>query len=339
MKKIVAVLSVLLLVFLAGCNYKVNTAVQEETSLVDEIAKVEEELSFGAEEQETAEAAEDAAEEAEDFTVEEEVILPDLQEPAQASDEEMQVIEVNEDEMVRLNVKINDPDQDSVEYSFTSPLNKLGQWKTNYGDAGEYVVTLSASDGQLTTEKKIKILVKRVNVPPVINGVTDLRVKEGETVSFKPVINDPNKDSVTVTISEPLKSGTFETDHASAGEYQIVVTASDGELETEKTFTLVVDDVNKLPELTAIADLSVKEGEVITVEPKVTDLDGDEVTLTISEPVGDDGTWETGYTDHGEYFVTVTANDGKGTVTKKIKVVVENVNMPPEIVGVSLAVN
>ena len=177
MKKIVAVLSVLLLVFLAGCNYKVNTAVQEETSLVDEIAKVEEELSFGAEEQETAEAAEDAAEEAEDFTVEEEVILPDLQEPAQASDEEMQVIEVNEDEMVRLNVKINDPDQDSVEYSFTSPLNKLGQWKTNYGDAGEYVVTLSASDDQLTTEKKIKILVKRVNVPPVINGVTDLRVK------------------------------------------------------------------------------------------------------------------------------------------------------------------
>ena len=243
MKKILAVFSVLLLVFLAGCNYKVNTAVQEETSLVDEIAKVEEELSFGAEEQETVEAAE----EAEDSTVEEEVILPDLQEPAQVSDEEMQVIEVNEDEIVRLNVKINDPDQDSVEYSFTSPLNKLGQWKTNYGDAGEYVVTLSASDGQLTTEKKIRLVVKRVNVPPTINGVTDLRVKEGETVSFKPLVNDPNKDSVTVTVSEPLKSGTFETDHTSAGEYQIVVTASDGELETEKTFTLVVEDVNKLP--------------------------------------------------------------------------------------------
>ena len=166
MKKILAVFSVLLLVFLAGCNYKVNTAVQEETSLVDEIAKVEEELSFGAEEQETVEAAE----EAEDSTVEEEVILPDLQEPAQVSDEEMQVIEVNEDEIVRLNVKINDPDQDSVEYSFTSPLNKLGQWKTNYGDAGEYVVTLSASDGQLTTEKKIRLVVKRVNVPQPSTG-------------------------------------------------------------------------------------------------------------------------------------------------------------------------
>ena len=115
-----------------------------------------------------------------------------------------------------------------------------------------------------------------------------------------------------MTVSEPLKSGTFETDHTSAGEYQIVVTASDGELETEKTFTLVVEDVNKLPELSGIVDLSVKEGETVRVEPKVTDLDGDEVALTISEPVGDDGTWETGYTDHGEYFVTVTANDGKG---------------------------
>lgn len=338
MKKIVAVLSTLVLfTFLVGClNYKAYDVKKdsEDTSLVEEIAKIEKELSLGGNEKE--EEVEEAAEEPE--AVEEDVVLPDLEE-TKTAEEEMQVLEVNENEMVKLNVKVNDPDQDTVEYSFTPPLNNLGQWKTNYGDAGEYVVTLAATDGKLTTEKKIKIVVKRVNVPPVISGVTDVRVKEGQTVTFKPVVTDPNKDTVTVTVSEPLKSGTFVTDYTSAGEYQVKVVASDGELETERTFTLVVDDVNELPVVANLEDLIVKEGEAVKLEPKVTDLDGDEVAVTVSEPVGDDGVWETGFTDHGEYFVTVTAHDGKGTVTKKVKVVVEDVNMPPEIVEVSLAVN
>ncbi|HLD79416.1 MAG TPA: hypothetical protein VJA18_02555 [Candidatus Nanoarchaeia archaeon] len=339
MKKVGIILSgLVLLILLVGCvNYK-SSEVTEDTSLVNEIARIEEELSLGAEPEAEVEEVEKLKEELNE--VEEEVVLPDLEEAeTNTVDEEVKVIEVDENEMVKLNVKVNDPDQDAVQYSFTSPLNKVGQWKTNYGDAGEYMVTLSATDGVLTTEKQLKIVVNRVNVAPVINGVSDLHVKEGEIVKFKPLVSDPNKDEVTITVSDPLKEGTFVTDHTSAGEYQIKVVASDGELETEKTFTLVVDDVNELPVLTNLEDFQVKEGTVVKLEPKVTDLDGDEVTLTISEPVGDDGVWETRFTDHGEYFVTITANDGKGTVTKKVKVVVEDVNMPPEIVEVSLAVN
>lgn len=339
MKKVGIILSCLvLLILIVGCvNYKSSDA-NEDTSLVNEIARIEEELSLGAEPEAEVEEVEKLEEELNE--VEEEVVLPDLKEAeTNTVDENVKVIEVDENEMVKLNVKVNDPDQDAVQYSFTSPLNKVGQWKTNYGDAGEYLVTLTATDGVLTTEKQLKIVVNRVNVAPVINGVTDLRVKEGETVKFKPLVNDPNKDEITITVSEPLKEGTFTTDHTSAGEYQVKVVASDGELQTEKTFTLVVDDVNELPVVTNLEDLEVKEGTLVKLEPKVTDLDGDEVTLTISEPVGDDGVWETRFTDHGEYFVTVTANDGKGTVTKKVKVVVEDVNMPPEIVEVSLAVN
>ena len=324
--------------FLIGCvNYKTQPQTSEnseESRLVEEIAKIEQELQL---ENKPAEAESKLPETLEQ-EVEEDVVLPELTEES-APGEEMQLIEVNENEMVKLNVKVADPDQDSVEYSFTSPLNKLGQWKTKYGDAGEYEVTLTATDGKLTTERKIKIVVKRVNVPPQVNGVTDLHVKEGETVTFKPIVLDPNGDEVTVTVSEPLQSHTFATDHTSAGEYQLVVVASDGELQTEKKFTLVVDDVNELPVLTNLQDLVVKEGEVITLEPKVTDLDNDQVTVTISEPVGDSGVWKTKFTDHGEYFVTVTANDGKGVVSKKVTLLVEDVNMPPEIVEVKLAVN
>ena len=50
---------------------------------------------------------------------------------------------------------------------------------------GEYVVTSERQRYQLTTERKIKYWLSYRNVPPVINGATDLRAKEGETVSFK----------------------------------------------------------------------------------------------------------------------------------------------------------
>src|SRR3989344_467414 len=342
MKKVVKIIiSMMLLISIVGCvNYKTQAKEQVDPRLAEEIAKVEQELQMGNASADSKPAdlgANSGDQKKEVQNVEQDVALPVAKEST--TDQNMQVIQVNENEMVRLNVKVSDPDHDSVNYSFSAPLNKQGQWKTNYGDAGEYVVALTASDGKLTTEKKIKIVVNRVNVPPQISGITDLHVKEGEIVNFKPLVFDPNGDKVTVTVSKPLQDGMFATGHTSAGDYQIKVVASDGELQTEKSFLLKVDDVNQLPVITNIDDLVVKEGSQVKIQPKISDLDGDEVKVTISDPVGDDGVWQTGYTDHGEYFVTVTATDGKGTVTKKVKLTVEDVNVPPEIVEVKLAVN
>lgn len=329
---------IVLAVFLAGClDYKAYDLPKESSdqNLVEEIAKVEQELDLDGKAPE-ANVSESATEEAAPEMVVEEVVLPELTEE-DLLEEELEVITVKENEAVKLNVKVIDPDQDSVTYTFGKPLNTLGEWKTNYGDAGEYPVTITATDGKLNTEKKVKIVVQRVNVPPTIAAVADITVKEGEKVTFAPKVGDPNKDKVTTTISAPLANGEFTTDHTSAGQYPIRVVASDGELETETMFTLTVEDVNELPEITGLRnELRLKEGETVTLKPEVTDLDKDKITLTISEPVGDDGEWKTGFTDHGDYEVTVTANDGKDTITKKVKIIIEDVNMPPQIVEVSL---
>ena len=328
MKKVVVSLTVLVMfIFLVGCldyaAYDIpedEVVGEDEISLIDEIAQIEDDLLD--------------EEVPEETVVEEDIVLPELGE--EVSLEDLLTIYVKENDLMKLNAKVTDPDNDVVTYAFSAPLNKMGEWKTNYGDAGEYLVTLSATDGKLITEQKIKIVVERVNVAPIINGVKDIRVNEGATVRFEPEVVDPNGDAVNVEVSEPLKSGTFVTDHTSSGEYTITVLATDGELETEKTFKLTVNDVNVLPEVTNLADITVKEGETVTIEPKVSDLDGDELLVTISDPVGNDGVWETSYTDHGAYVVTVTINDGKDTVTKNIKIVVGDVNMPPQIVDVYL---
>lgn len=333
-KKVMVNLSVLVLfLFLVGClDYKAyELEQQEDNDLLDEIAAIEEELGI--------EEGEEGLEELEEIG--EEVVLPELGETPEefVSEEELQVITIKENELVKLNIKTSDPDQDTVTHTFSKPLNNLGQWQTNYGDAGEYIVTITASDGKLTTEKRVKIMVERVNVPPVIELLNDLFVKEGQTVTLDPKVNDPNGDPVSVTITEPLKSGTFVTDHTSAGEYNVRVMASDGELSSEKSFKLVVDDVNMLPEINDLTDVNVQEGETITIKPTITDLDEDKIALTISDPVGDDGVWETGYTDHGNFVVTVTADDGKDKVSKQVSVTIEDVNMPPEIVDVYLDLN
>jgi hypothetical protein len=328
-KAVVIILIIFTFIFLVGCiDYKAYEVSEEDAdfSLLDEIALIEEELNLVDDSEELELIKE----------IEEEVVLPDLD---TNFNEEVQVVTVDENDLVKLNVKAKDPDEDQVSYSFTPPLNQNGEWQTTYGDAGEYLVTLTATDGVLTSEKRLKIMVNRVNVAPEIGPVKDIRVKEGETVNFEPKVTDPNSDAVNVVVSEPLKSGSFLTDHTSAGEYNIKVTASDGELESEKSFKLVIEDVNVLPEISNLVNMAVDEGEVVTLEPEVTDLDGDEVTLTISQPFDENGVWETTYTDHGEYMVTVTASDGKDTVTKRVRVVVNDVNKAPEFVEVSLVVN
>ncbi len=326
-KYIITILALALI--LVGCTeYQKYDATEEDLSLIDEIAKIEDELAN------TDNPDFELLEEVEE-TVEEEVVLPNPKEE-QVLMEDALTVSVKENEAVKLNVKVTDPDEDPVTYTFTAPLDENGEWKTNYGDAGEYLVTITATDGKLTTEKRVNIVVERVNVPPVIAEVADIVVKEGETVTFEPTVTDPNNDAVSVNVAEPLTSGTFVTDHTSAGEYAITVLATDGELDSEKSFKLTVHDVNEKPIITGVEDITIKEGEVITIKPVVSDLDEDPLVITISQPVGDDGIWETSYTDHGEYKISIAADDGKDRVTQQITVVIEDVNKAPEIVDISL---
>ncbi|MBI2103069.1 hypothetical protein HYT55_04470 [Candidatus Woesearchaeota archaeon] len=351
------IVAIVLLVFLmvAGCfNYKQADAQPDEQDILKEIAKVEQEVSAEAPKTETVSVEATTKSVEENKTVEEVVSLPaptasaattdaPATQPTQPTTEksveaesEMQTIKVKENDKIRLIVQLRDPDNDTINYTYTQPLNGMGEWKTNYGDAGEYVSTLTVTDGQLTTKKKIKLVVERVNVAPVIEPVHDVTVNEGETVKFVAVVKDPNNDKVTVTVSDPLKEGEFKTDHTSAGEYNINVAATDGELSSEKSFKLVVKDVNVPPEINGVQDMTVKEGSLVTLTPVITDIDNDNIKVTISNPVGDDGVWQTAYTDHGDYIITITADDGKAKVSKQIKLVVADVNMPPEIVKINL---
>ena len=164
-----------------------------------------------------------------------------------------------------------------------------------------------------------------VNDAPVIQPIDQVIVTEGELVKVIPVITDPDGDAFTITFATPLKSnGQWQTDFTDAGIYPTSVGATDahGATSTEEFDVVVVEFGNHKPFISPIKDITVTEGEIVIIEPVVSDLDEDELTITISMPVGDDGVWQTKEGDNGKYEVKVKAFDGIDTVTRTVKVTV-----------------
>jgi len=352
MKKLLLGCLVALLLLLSGCGVsdymkQKEASEEEELSLLEEkeLEKDIENITKEAIEVENeSDEIEEGIKEAEEASEEKEEEVSTKVDEVNEEDFDI-VIKVKEGELVNLQPKVLDPDNDAITFTYSEPLDENGRWQTDYGDAGKYIITIKASDGITTTEKQILLVVERVNVPPVIEGVEDkIVIDEGDVLELKPHIYDPNKDEVTVSISQPVgDDGIWETDYQSAGEYTVVITASDGELETTKEIQVIVNRKNVAPIIEELEDIEVDEGEIIEVTPKVTDLNGDEITITFSEPEGKEGIWKeengtfiwnTTYTDHGKYVITVTASDGELESTTNFTITINDINMPPEIVDV-----
>jgi len=297
------------------------TLLSEKEEYVDELNETEELLN---ETEELEASVEDM-----DETIEEE--------PTRFDKRPQIRITVEENDSIILKPEAEDADLDPIIYTFTNPLNEEGAWKTNFGDAGKYIVTVTASDGELTTSKEVLIEVLRKNVPPVIEGIPDsIAIDEGDTIKMTPNVTDPNGDDFTLEISDPVgDDGIWETGYTDHDVYIVTLTASDGELESVHEMELIVNRKNIAPIIEPIADIVIKEGEKVEIEPIVTDLNEDDVEVHISDPVGDDGEWETVYTDHGEYSVTVSASDGELESVVIINLVVEDVNMAPVILNIT----
>lgn len=275
-----------------------------------------------------------------------EVLPTEIKEEKKAElGEEAVVITAQETDLISLVPKAEDPDKDKLIFTFSSPLNEKGEWQTTYGDAGEYTVTVTASDGQLTTSQDILIIVNKKEEKPAIEGFspkkTAVTIKETESVDFNIEASDLNKDELSYswkldgTEVGTDKSYNYKTTYDDSGAHTVKADVSDGNDAATQLWSVTVEDVNRKPTLKEILPVKIKEAETAAIIPQADDPDGDEVSFTISDPVGDDGVWETTYEDAGEYTVTVTASDGTDSVSQDVKIIVENVNRPPVITGIT----
>ena len=137
----------------------------------------------------------------------------------------------NETDLVKLKPEASDPDMEKLEYSFTLPLNENGEWQTTYGDAGEYAVKVTVSDGNLESSQDINLIVNRKEEPPVIESFVpeenEFQADEGQDIEFEISAKDLNNDALSYSWNidgEEAGEGPameFSTDYNSAGLHEV----------------------------------------------------------------------------------------------------------------------
>src|SRR3989338_3697903 len=137
------------------------------------------------------------------------------------------VVVVQETDLVDLVPKAEDPDADKLLFIFTSPLNELGEWQTTYGDAGEYTVTLTVSDGESTDSRDVLIIVNKKEETPTIDNSwpieSSLVIEETQSIDFKAEASDLNNDPLAYSWKFDGNGAgsdaeyTYQSDYDSAG--------------------------------------------------------------------------------------------------------------------------
>jgi len=227
---------VLLLLLASGCNLTETKYVCPDGSVVTNLDECP-----GAEEKEEGIITEILEE-----------VEPEAIEEVEPEAIELTKITVKEGELVILKPESEDPDVDTILYTFSEPLDKDGKWQTKSGDAGNYEITVTASDGELTDTQKILLVVESTNKPPVLSPIADLTVNEGETISFGSVATDPDGDEVTITYSGWMTQATYTTNYNDAGTHIVTVTASDGKESASQDVIVTVNNVNRPPKIIKI---------------------------------------------------------------------------------------
>ncbi len=124
-----------------------------------------------------------------------------------------------------------------------------------FDSAGVYTVSLSASDGELSSAADFHWMVHNTNRPPQVEAVADQASAEGETVLLPVTASDLDGAALHYAAAglppglgiEPggWISGSLGFD--SAGVYRVSLAISDGELSTGRAFTWTVYNTNRPP--------------------------------------------------------------------------------------------
>ena len=189
---------------------------------------------------------------------------------------------------------------------------------------GSYAVSITASDGLLTSAARTVTLTVRANTAPTLSAVSNQTTRAGQALTFSAPASDAEGDPLTVSMTG-LPTGATATvvDNAAvfswpvpvAGSYTVTVAASDGLLTTSRQIGITVTP-NTAPSVTALPTQTVRAGAPLTFTVTGTDPQNDALTYAATGvPTGATFSaagvfsWSSA-TPAGTYPLSVTASDG-----------------------------
>lgn len=244
---------------------------------------------------------------------------------------------IQETEKISLQANATDPDSDNLAITYTSPLNEKGEWQTDYGDEGEYESSITASDGSTADSQEILIIVNKKEEAPKIESFVPkqdvLSIKETESIDFRILATDLNKDDLSYEWfldDKQEKEGqefSYGTSYNDEGEHKVRVEISDGSATIVQEWNVNVDNVDVEGLLDSIKGIAVNENEVARLE--IPNFEKYGLVHTISEPIGNDNEWKTGYKDAGSYEAIIHAEGNGFSGNKVVEIVVNDDDRPP----------
>lgn len=233
-----------------------------------------------------------------------------------------------------------------------------------------YVFDVIASDGTFSDVLHVTLHIWDLNEPVAItsNGggaTATLAVDENGTAVTTVIAEDPERAGLAYSITGGADAALFTIDsatgvlsfvsapdHEAAGDadgdnvYDVVVTASDGELTDSQSISVAVSNINEAPVIAGGTTLSLEHAENATAVTTIsaTDVDGPSISYAIAGG-NDAGLFaidpNTGAltfvsspdfeapADFGEdnfYTLTVSASDGTNVVEQRVEILVTNEN-------------
>ncbi|MEK6984073.1 MAG: PKD domain-containing protein [Nanoarchaeota archaeon] len=85
----------------------------------------------------------------------------------------------------------------------------------------------------------------------------------------------------------------------------------------------------------SIATFEIQETEKLSLKPKTTDPDADDISTIYRPPLNENGEWQTSYGDAGEYKTAIIVSDGMTNVSQDILIIVKKKEEPPKIHSIS----
>ena len=198
-----------------------------------------------------------------------------------------------------------DPDEDAITFTHTGPTfmtrtdnPQVGTTRTgsvhlapSSTTFGTFAASVTATANGTTSTQNFEINVTAVNNPPTLAQPNNMTVNEGQTADQAITATDPDGNGLSFSLaSGPTYANVTTTDGGSGtatgnvhlapglsdiGTASATVRATDGSLNSDKSFQITVNTINQAPVLAQPTDMTVVEGNISEQTLSGTDADGD----------------------------------------------------------------
>jgi len=167
------------------------------------------------------------------------------------------------------------------------------EWTPTYVQAGDYEIVAVVTDGELSDTASSVVHVLNINLAPhFVNTVPDITIQQGQQFNFTYTAVDPDAGTTLVFAGDTLPDGatmnaatgkfTWTPSYTQLGDYNVVVSVTDGEFVVVDSAVITVSKVNVAPVFTDILKDTtiVADSSTLIFKYKAADANNDPLTFS-----------------------------------------------------------